>query len=197
VKNLDTIKFLWEYCSYCYICKDNCRDISIIVGPRPSFLSEEIFTLISFKKSKNFLMLKIKAYKKIYNFTINCNTNDFKIKNNENLNGKFFFYLHGSCINCDSYANTLDIDIDFNNKKLKNIGIEQERILISDLEYKYLISIFYQLNSTLVYKWLDTDESSDLIIKINDKGFKIPIVDLDLSDQKATINKINKFLLLF
>jgi len=144
---------------------------------------------MSFKKTKKFLKLKIKTDKDTIILKVNCDENTYK--SNKLFKLKFFFYLHGVCVNCDSYANTLDID--FEDNILKNIGIEQERLLLENSEDKYWISIFYQLNQMLIYKWSLWHETQ---LKPEDKGIKMPIINFDFSDSEETIKKINKYLLL-
>ena len=102
MKIFNTIEELWQYCSYCPICKDNDRRIILEVGP------DDVFFLKDFSKTNNILKLKCKFISSTYRsyltiWEIDCNTNSISVniseieEDNEAVNkassSNFYFYI--------------------------------------------------------------------------------------------------------
>jgi hypothetical protein len=170
------------------------RDIEVLVGP------EERLTLVSWNKQDHIVKLQVRHTEKSsfvhrYYFEINGlnNSCDFKKINPYSPDIlDFYFYLYANCNDCDSFINSADIDVFFEENKLSFIGVEQEGFDLK-LKNKYLfhLNLDYEQELMLVYKL-----SKKVDLYINDGiPCKLPLLNLDLSDQNKAINKIKKLLI--
>lgn len=194
MKLFNNLQSLWSYCLYCPICKDMSRDIDVVVGP------DDTFTINNFTKQDNILTMNIiirqSCYRHHYTFIIDAVTNDVNISKRSESSPSikdFYFYLHSACHNCHSYTNGADIEIDFHNKKLKEVCLEQEAVCLEKFKDKYFLSFDYDNNQMYISRLIN-DDSGALIQ--DHKEFKLPILNLDFSSEKKVVNKI-KTLLIF
>jgi len=214
MKKFETLQLLWNYCTFCPICRTNCRDISISVSP------DNIFKLISFKKEDELLKLyctyrQRKQDKYKANYVINTLTGKFGVEVLEmmdsidsemnadtNLDEEekyrlrvkvsktyFYFYINGDCKVCNAASiNSTDIELNWDGESITNIGIEREGIFIILPKDKYHLSILYDSNKTLINKCLIDKLSYDILD--SDKMFECPIINFDFSNLQKVVNKI-------
>ena len=193
---MDT-KELWDHCLFCPVCQNAERKMFVSVGP------DAVFSLNRFQKRDSLLYLQCIYRKESYLYTveynIDCNTNLFDVAVPQvqiNIPGQqiaaqrvsrayFYFYLQSRCEQCDgSAAYSNDLELDVLDKKVFNIELERERFVITDDTVNYYLTVIHDQDLTLVSN--DSDQGS----------IKLPLLNIDFSDQPKMINKI-KTLILF
>ena len=194
MKILNTVQELWSYCLYCPICKDTCRDISVSVGP------DDDFQVVFHEKEDQFLNIQCihKHNNKQTNVTyhIDCLKNTFEIVDGDPFLAKTYcyFYIQSDCRRCDAtHTNGTDLELNLEEKRVYNIGVEREGIYLLSTKDKYHITMSYDVNAMLVSKCFEDDEG--MIIDDN-RVCKLPIVNLDFSKPRKTAHRI-KTLLVF
>lgn len=202
MKLLNTIQELWSYCLYCPVCKDAIRYMHVSVGP------DEAFILKSFKKKNDILQLRcaFRAKKREYkvDYNINCQDNSFEfdISDPESCEVEvskastpyFYFYIQSDCKKClATHVNGTDLELDFINKKITNIGIEREGVYLLDQKNKYHITLSYDSQEMIISRCYENDKG---IIIDDNKPFQCSIIDFDFSQPEKVTNKI-KMMLLF
>lgn len=191
-KVFNNIQELWDYCSCCPICQQE-RKIEVSVGP------DDYFRLFGFTKQKSSLELRCQFRKKRdILYKIDCNTNSFDVNTIKHISNalippnnleeaNFYFYIQSWCLQCDcSSVFSDDLELDFLNKKVFNIGLERENFHI-DLN-KWRICLYYKKNIMQVVRYNAVHSYLETI--------SLPLVKLDWSNQLNIINKI-KILILF
>lgn len=188
----DSLQSLWSYSLYCRICKDICRDIDIVAGP------DDLFRVDNYVKNNNILTMHIILRQSYYkhNYQIDIDTvkgslNVLKRNSSPDMN-ELYFYTHSFCKNCHSYTNSADIEIDFKNKKIKEVALEQEAFSLEKYRDKYFVSFHYDSNEMYISRLIDNDG----YLKQDEKEFTLPIVSLDFSNERKVVDKI-KTLLIF
>jgi len=210
VKIFNTVQELWDYCSFCPICQEDCRDIVISVGP------DAVFELSSCDKESNFLNLKcvFTSKKSSYSvqYKIDCQSNAFAVaivatdvhllsvsaqsSNKKVGEAYFYFYLRSSCPKCQC-ASTYgtDLELDFLERKIVNIQLERESFFLLKGVDKFHITTIHDRDVIIVSRGHLVGDG-ELVFEEDDKKIELPMVKLDLSDQTKVVNKI-KTLILF
>lgn len=205
MKIFNSMQELWDYCSFCPICRQE-REITVSVGP------DEVFELNSFVKQGSTLELHCTFRKKqndyYIDYKIDCESNSFDVQVTDILEkmpetkltpdkasrAYFFFYIQSNCQQCDcSNVHGKDLELDLLEKKIFNIGLERESYWLLSETDKYHISILHDSNVMKVTRCYGIDE---LDFREDDKPINLPIVNLDLSNQQKVVSKI-KTLILF
>ena len=205
MKKFDNLNNLFEYCFYCPICQDNCRQIeSMQFAPDyVNYLNKDIIDVANSKKPLDKLdfQLQIGAFhssRKIkslpsYQLTIDIANNKSKIsKFNHNFSdvNYLYFYIHSSCKNCFSYINTSDVELNFVNSTISNISIENETFFLFKTENKYLLSYYYDEGIMNVSKLYADNER----IFPEHKKHMLPIMNFDFLNQEKAANRIKTIL---
>jgi len=173
----------------------------VSVGP------DETCHLLSFKKSEKTLHIKsvlhIKKLKYFIDYNIDCLDNTFKVtfsapeESASDISvassSYFYFYLQSDCRKCNcSYCNGSDLELDLENQKIVNVGIEREGVYLLDPSDKYHVTLEYDKNITTISKcYKHNEEIIDL-----PPTFHCPIIKLDMKDSVRAIKKI-KTLIVF
>lgn len=199
IKILNTLQELWAYCLFCPVCQDIVRDVHVIVGP------ESNFKLSSYKKDNYLLHLKgyasIRDCKYRVKYVINGLDNSFKLDiekpeyNQPSVDTAstpyFYFFLVSTCNICNaSSAHSADLELDILRKNVLNIGVSTESIYLLKAKKKYHITLCYDSKQMIVSKCFEEDGQ---IIDDN-KPFNFPLINLDFSEPKKIINKIQTLL---
>jgi hypothetical protein len=167
----------------------------VSVGP------DEVFKIKNFKKDNHLLYLdtvaKIKNKKYHINYCINGLDNSFKldildifkVENKESSVEKasapyFYFYIQSDCKQCNSsYVYSSDLELNFLEKKVISIGIEQEDIFFLKYKDKYQVTMDYDQKEMIISR---CDKNGSLL----GKPFNTTLVNLDLSNPKKAVKKI-------
>ena len=194
MKTFNTLQELWDYCSYCPICKNDHRNMIVSVGP------DNVFSLVDLSKDKNFIHLHCRYRNKSntygVNYNIDCQDNtfdvsvaDLQITNQDNRlppikvkRAYFYFYIQSTCTNCGilpgaSAVYSSDLELDMLNNKVVNIALERESYTLFDGVAPMRIGIYH--DSGLIKITPDLQGTIEL-----------PMMQLDLSDQAKVIQKI-------
>ena len=199
MKLFNTIQELWDHCTFCPICKDNCREMQLSVGPT------DISRLLSYTKKDHLLHIKSRLHlnKQGYfvNYIVNCtdNTFDIKISSPEDLNttdndkgAYFYFVIKSDCKKCNySYCNSVNLIFDLYNQKIVNIGIEKEGVYLIDNADSIHVLLDYNYKRTIIHKCIkyhgEIKDLPDAVI--------CPLLKLDMKDSDKAINKIKTFII--
>jgi hypothetical protein len=208
MKTFNTVQELWNYCSFCPICQEDCRDVLISVGP------DAVFELLSSEKEDGFLNMgcTFRNKKNIYSvqYKINCQDNSFtvevtdvqllssaaQIPTKKVEEAYFYFYLQSSCPKCQSaFTYGTDLELDILDRKITNIEVEREGFYLLKEIDKYHLTAIYDRNIIIVSRCYASADN-ELEFEEDDKKIELPMVKLDFSNQTKLVNKI-KTLILF
>lgn len=203
MKLFNTLQELWDHCAFCPICLRKCREVLISVGP------DDEFTLLSTKKSNEALHIKCSFKNKtdLYSiiYQINCLDNSYTVdikylcprdstaemptQAPEISEPYFFFFIESFCNECIC-ANSHSIDLEFNtlDRKIYNLKLDREDFSLKSEKDSMLITLSYGKNM-LVVNMADRNNTPLPFIKL-------PMINLDFSDQDKAIDRI-KTLILF
>lgn len=202
-KIFNTLQELWNYSSFCPFCFSNNKKIDISVGP------DGVFNLIEFVKLDHHLELKTLAkinIKRYYiNFNINCLDNSFDVKifeqSEEDLSlapttkatsPYFYFYWTAYCQICsNSHLDSSDMELDFLNKKIFTLGIENEIGYFIGQEDKYKVSINYKLETMNICRFYPHEKENYSL----GPTFSCPMSKIDFSNQQKAVARIRTILL--
>jgi hypothetical protein len=208
MKSFNTVQELWDHCSFCPICQEDCRDVLISVGP------DAVFQILDSEKDDSFLDMSctFTNKKNVYSvqYKINCQDNTFtvdvtdvqlltaaaQLPNKKVEEAYFYFYLQSSCPKCQcavTYGSDLELDI--LDRKITNIELEREGFYLLKEIDKFHITTIYDRNIILVSRCQGI-EDGDLGFEEDDKTITLPMVKLDFTNQAKIVNKI-KTLILF
>lgn len=194
MKIFDNMQNLWEHCSYCPVCKNSNRKITISTGPK------ECLKYISYNKNKNLLHLKskliLKQEKYFIHYSIDCNDNSFNIKcavpeiinstvNYNVTKPTYYFCMHAECEQCLSYVDSINLELDPFSKKIYYVGIEREGLYLLDSDDNYLVTLDYNLKSTLISKCHKEGHVIHVAPALNYR-----LLDLDFKDSERSLKKI-------
>lgn len=192
MKLFNTLQELWDYSLYCPICQNNFREIDMEVGP------DTDMRLDSYSKSSD--MLEIQAsfisrrVQRSIKFNVNCVSNDFKSSTDYSSSPYFYFYICADCKKCNaSWTNGADIEFNWLDNKIHNIGLERECIHLLEYEKKYQILFDYSQNLLCIEKCTISDKGTPIFIP-GTPGFTVPLIDLDFTNQDKLYNKIRTIL---
>ena|ERR1700678_3763269 len=195
MKTFNNIQELWDYCLFCPICRENCRDIKVSVGP------DMVFIMNSHEKTETMLNFccnyKSESYTYTVDYKINCIDNTFimtvpvaKPNNETYLKASeeyFYFYIQGICKNCNStaaYGNDLELNV--LTKKVTNIKLDLEAFSFYTGTYSNMFS-------------LEIDHIENVIwvacLPGDGKYTQLPLFELDFIDQNRTVEKIKTYIL--
>lgn len=202
----NTVQELWSFCSFCPLCREHSRTITLQVGPDDEFnlsdnlpyekIGSELKLYASYQMERgglDYIKGRISA-----TYLINCDTNDFELQVSDiNLSlaekakrANFYFYVYSKCHKCDnSYINSSDVEFDLENKKVYHIQMDREGYYLQD---KYHVTVSHEQNMLMVSR-LEMTEDARID---HEKVIELPYVNLDLSDIPKVVNKI-KTLILF
>lgn len=181
---------------FCPVCRDMTRDMYVSVGP------EEVFKIHKFEKNNQFIYLdcsakiKDKRYKTDYIINGVDNTFEVSIAEMEPEGGSvdkaqtphFFFYIQSVCKQClCTHAYGSDLELDLLNKKVTNIGVESETVILLTEPTKYHLSLNYSDNEMIISRCAE-DEDGEVID--DDRQFHTALVDLDFSQPAKVVRKI-------
>lgn len=202
MKIFNTVQELWDHCTLCRLCGKSCRDISVSVGP------DDKFDLSFYQKDKGSLNMSCLYNKRRNNgaiqvdYSINCLDNfcDVSVVNiADQLKAKkikesyFYFYIESTCDIC-GHGITSSLDLEINETKhITNIGLERESYYVLKEPDRFHITTYHDRNVMYVSRCY-LDEDSNLIEDLN--PIKLPLVNLDFSNQHHVVEKI-KTLILF
>lgn len=182
MRNFKNINELWNYCSYCPVCKLFDRNISALIIS-PSLRS------ISFIKDNDKLFMNCETVDNIHvqiNIEIDC-------ENNALLDDKlicetdFYLYLTAHC-KCDM-SNVSSNNMYFELGKISNsIGIEQESVYFINEKEGFHLSLFHTSENILFSKLIKNEYFENSFI--NDAIITTPIFNLDLNDSEKCFNKL-------
>lgn len=197
MKPFSTLKDLWEYMLYCPICQGSCRAITMSVGP------DDVFSLNNYKINKTD-SIKIdgsfnhQTFKTNLIFHIDCKQNtftidikaveDFKSEKGVYKSDKpyFYFYLYSKCHECDSSeANSADLELNFLQKKIIDIGVEHEVLYVLEDNSGFKIEYQYDENVVHICEY-----------KVLSPTLTLSSLELDFTDKNKLLNKL-KTLVLF
>lgn len=206
MKIFNTVQELWDHCTFCPVCQEHTRTVTMQVGPDDQFkLSSNIPYEKVGSKLKLYAQFEMERGSLDYvkgrcaaTYIINCDNCTFELQVDDanKLADKvkkayFYFYLHSTCTKCDSaYLNSSDVEFDLENKKVFHLQIEREGVYLQD---KYHVSISHDQNILLVSK---LEISQDGFRIDHEKVIELPFVNLDFTNIPKVINKI-KTLILF
>jgi hypothetical protein len=197
-----TLQQLWSHCLFCPVCQDITRSIYISVGP------DEATELQSFKKDNHILHLHCQlnlGNRKFFNkYQINCLDNSFTFDISEPelsersvtraSSAYFYFIINSDCRKCNSsYSNSGDLEFDFLNHKITNVGIERDSVYLLNQKDKFHITTMY-LDKEMIISQCYQDDDGGIID--DNKPFTLPIISFDYSKPRKVVNKI-KTLLVF
>lgn len=206
MKIFNTLQEFWDHSLFCPACHQNSRKIDISVGP------EYIFTINSCAKFDDYLSLETNAkisYKDFnknfdINFKINCLNNSFDYQMFEKELGiskeipiqkgpspYFYFYWNVSCICKNSSLASLNIELDFLNKKISKLGIDTELIYLLEQEDKYKVSINYTLETMNISRFYPGENDNYSL----GSSFNCPISKIDFSNLQKAVSRIRMILL--
>ncbi len=206
MKSFDNIQELWDYCSYCPICKKNSRTVDVSVGP------DMVFKLDSFDKKPGVLDMscsftnRLNVY--LVDYHINCLDNNFdvnvrnvqmnnphaKIDKQKAAEAYFYFYIQGHCPECTwTWSYGSDLELDALDKTISNITLEREFFYIFTEKDHYQATLVHDRDIMYVSR---IEKNEDGTLGETGKSIELPLVKLDVSDQEKVINKI-KTLILF
>lgn len=196
-KVFNTIQELWDYCSICPLCQKE-RNMMVSVGP------DTDFTYSSFQKFKSDLKLECIIINDGFyysEFNIDCvnNTFDVLVERSEDIPDPeylskllakpfLYLYLQSGCKKC-GHASSYSADMEFHLStwEIDNIRLEREIFILVKEEKYFNIDIFYDEN----YMTVASGPSH-----LERRGIKLPLFDLDFSNQAKLVDKI-KTLILF
>lgn len=204
MKEIGNLSDLFEYCFYCPVCQDSCRQIEAVqfAPDHVSYLNKDIISIANSKKiDKLEFKLQIGAFhsnRKIsslpsYLLTLDIANNKSTLsKVNERFSDidHLYFYMHSACKKCFSYVNTADIELNFTKSTIDNISIENETFYLFQTENKYLVSYYYDQSIMNVSKLLINDNR----VLSDSKKHRLPVMNFDFSNQEKTTNKIKTIL---
>lgn len=191
MRTFNSLRELINYVKSCPVCFSK-RELILSLGPEIEVAStivyedENIFQIegIHKKSSDSFLI------------SINLDTNEFRVISEAQIvqSIQLYFYLYANCSNmidkhtCNCCINTEDIDLNSSFNQIENLCIEYESVWLTRTEYPFHISI--QANNMKVTKmhW----ENGELIDNTNE--IRVPLVDLDFSDEISAVQKIRTML---
>lgn len=205
MKLFNTLQELWDHCAFCPICLRKCREVLISVGP------DDEFTLLSTKKSNEALHIKCSFKNKtdLYSiiYQINCLDNSYTVdikylcprdstadviyQGQKILEPYFFFFIEGVCNEClCANSHSVDFELSILDKKISNLKLDREDFLLSSKKgsNSMLITLSYGKNILAVNM---ADNNSTPLPTI-----KLPMINLDFSDQDKAMDRI-KTLILF
>lgn len=195
MKILNTVQELWDYCLFCPVCQEDCRKMTVSVGP------DDTFEVITFEKSESTLTLNcLMKKRRVCKYIINCADNTFRVfysnQNQEVLTEKsnavyFYFYLSSNCQQCHkSYTNSNDLELDVQNYLVCNVGIEREGIQLITQSNGFHITKFNYFDSSKNEMLISRCLKQDGELMVEDKFIRLPSVDLDFSNPEKVVNKI-------
>jgi len=191
MKILNTVQELWSYCLYCPICKDVCRDILVSVGP------DDKYQVVFHEKEDHILSIQCLYNKKIsVTYNVDCLKNTFEIEGgNSSLHQSYcYFYIQSDCRRCNAtHTNGTDLELNLEEKKVYNIGVEREGVYLLSTKDKYHLTLQYDNNTMLVSKCFEDDDG---MILDDNRVCNLPIVNLDFSKPRKAAHRI-KTLLVF
>jgi hypothetical protein len=202
MKHLNSVQEVWARCMFCPLCQDVVRDVDVIVGP------SEMAELVSFKKNGPILEVKCKiplgSKKNVHTYYIDCPRNTFTFSvvevgiqeapNNRVAGGYFFLTFMSSCPQCNcTYTNSLDMELDFLQKKISNLGISLEGIYLLKDKSKFHLT-FQHENDTILVSKMTEDTNGELVD--DNKTVSFPMTHFDFSKPKKVLNRL-KTLLVF
>ena len=209
----NNLQQLWDYCVYCPICNKNCRK------PEISAAEDSCFKLANSDKYDSKLTLNCTfvyrddAGKRItypVKCDIDCLTNEIDVNIQSQsisklLNNieKYYFYIESFCDICKCAATyTEDIELDILNGTISNFVLEEEKYYLLQCEDKYRVRFIYYKNYTSIRKcYLDYDniagiKTNSLSYKFKEPKIILPLINLDISNQKESVDKIKTLILL-
>lgn len=202
MKILNTVQDLWSCCLFCPICQDITRTPVVSVGP------DEAVKIKSFKKDNHILhlhcTLELGNRKFLVDYFINCLDNSFEFDISDPelsehsvdraSSAYFYFYINSDCRECNcSYANSTDLELDFLNSEITNVGLEREGVWLLKEKTKFAVVNSYTDQQTMIYKCNVNDEG---MVEDDNRPFLLPIIEFDYSRPRKVVNKI-KTLLIF
>jgi len=195
MKMFHTIRELINYCEHCKMC-GGTRILRIDVGP-DLFYGLEDFSMVG-----DILTLKC-SYDANFDSAmdgnripiyvdINCKNNTFSVRNAITLYDEFFVSLYGVCPSCDSFVNSSDIDTTSDSQSFFNIGVDSESFFLDNTDLKFNVMYYY-------YDVIQTTMTVSKLLVINEengnwsaeKAIDLPFMDLNFSDEKATVEMLN------
>lgn len=207
MKLFNTVQELWSYCAFCPLCQDVCREVMVDVAMNSDMSNETLY-----EKKDQFLYItcerhlwrrrpidkkKNRKYETVCKYVIDCTQNTFTFQAMPDMPPETSCYIQSICENCTStFAYGADMELYTPSQKIFNIGLEREAIKLTDNTHRYELNYYYGSDAPpgegmFVYRsLLDADGDPDSL------GIKLPLMELDFSDQKKIINKL-KTLILF
>lgn len=210
MKIFNTVDELWSFCTFCPLCQDDNRTISLQVGPDDEF---SIMPSDSIPYEKENSQLKLYpsyqmdrddinrvAGRIAITYLVNCQTNTFTIQFPDTTksiptlveaakHAKFYFYIYAKCFQCaNSYADSSDIEFDLENSKVHNIQMEQEGYY---LQNKYHVTVSHEYNILMVSR---LEAAGDALID-HEKVIELPYINLDFSNVTKMVSKIGTLIL--
>jgi hypothetical protein len=100
----------------------------------------------------------------------------------------FFFYIQSVCKRCHcTHAYGSDLELDLLNKKVTNIGVVSETVILLTEPTKYHLSLNYDDKEMIISRCI---QDEDGIVEDDDKQFHTALVDLDFSQPAKVVRKI-------
>lgn len=216
MKIFNNIQELWEYSLYCPICESSHRTITVSLGPDQIFTQDPYLNPPSIENGINYLIIdfSITIRNQFNSFTtmdaqlkINCEDNSFEIKEEKSqtdtitpiilkklskLEMSGFFYMQSYCDKCSkSSSYSEDLEMDFVEKKIKNIKLERELVeFYIDSSEIYSVEQRHDSTTTWVTKYCLLDDG-----RLRRKSeFKSKLLDIDFSDLKKAFNRVKTIL---
>ena len=188
MRNFNNINELWNYCSYCPICKLSGRDLSATIIS-PSLKS------LSWTKDNDKLSIVCETLCDIDTDDILKNQINVEIDcaNNKILFDKVLFdtdtflYLVARC-KCDM-SNISSTNMFFELGEIVSpIGIEQESVFFMNDKENFHLSVFHTSENILFSKLIKNEFFENSFI--NDTIITAPIFHMDLDDSEKCISKL-------
>lgn len=200
MKTLNSVQELWSKLLFCPNCQDITRSVSLSIGP------PDALRVIRFRKADHILKIhcEFNLSEKEYTikYDINCLDNslsynisypEFAAGEKKRVKSPFFYLqLHANCKCMLSYADSRDLEIDFIDHKITNIGVARESVWLLEQNPKYHITLLYPEDQMLISRCHE-DDYDNIVDDTNPYAF--PLMPLDFSKPQKVVNKLQTLLL--
>lgn len=199
----NTVQELWSYCAFCPLCQEICREPLVDVAIdsdgniHTTYEKKDQFLYITCEKR---LWKRSKTYQTVCKYVIDCVNNTFTVQSLPDTPQEASCYIQSLCDQCRcSFVYGSDMELRMPSQTVSNIGLDREHFELTDDKDRYNINYYYGYNNPpgqVMYierEPIDCEYDKDADREL---GIRLPIMELDFSDQKKIINKL-KTLILF
>lgn len=201
MKIFNILQQLWSYSLFCPVCKDICREISVVPDPYEVWKVEDISKVDNILKVVGTLHIKEVLYRFITSFDCVQNTFEYFLPEAYHLNTplntvespSLTFHLEADCRKClGSWVISNEVSMNFKRKQISSFSLDKEEVWY---DQKFIINYDYNEKSMTIDKIIMKSKfSGDLLESPFGKPVKMPPIVFDWENKKKTLNKIKTML---